>query len=605
MSASIDKTKSWWTPDQVYHYDAEKNYLLKTIGNILAEIRKKGAPFSFELKSDKARSQPKASTSAGGVVASTPTSASRQDRSHSGLFDPQAQSREPPRRLKWLEDPRLYGRYLAVHGTRARGAGMIIFRNVVHPDQILLQEQVLLVRTKGTYWGFPKGGEKDLDGADPRHGPFETILQNAVREVREETSVTLKRLIVIKDIYIDEAHTGTRYMVAVCLAPFPGEPDYMKSTWKPLNEDEDDENPVIDARWIAVDTVIDCERNSMNAKRRVMHRDRVTMLSKARWIMKDTIVACGVFPNIYVPGGLHPGVYPNPEFHSRCLPLDWALDSLYLPSSLKRCQNGQMWAPKVPEFSQYSKRGSKETMTCPRCQGVGEIPVFDNSEWLIYAQEYANRKASKSKILPPMRDPPLPVSMQTCPICAGYKIIPRRDLDHVMQKIKAVGFSNEAGILSDQQMLPHQQQEIERREAQERRSPPPPHRSDLPRGSPELRLGGASVSAPTSSPSAGGSAVSASTSALKPRDPPRDHRESMTSSGSSASAGGVAVSAPTSATATSPAKAIASSSSAGGVDASSPAYAEVAKRAILGAIGVSLPVIVEEPVPIVRPVRQS
>ena len=490
---------------------------------------------------------------------------------------------------------------------------MIIFRNVLHPDQILLQEQVLLVRSKGTYWGFPKGGEKDLDGADPRHGPFETILQNAVREVREETSVTLKRLIMIKDIYIDEANTGTRYMVAVCLAPFPGEPDYMKSTWKPLNEDKDDKDPVIDTRWVAVDTVIEHERNSMNDKRRLMHRDRVTMLSKARWIMKDTIVACGVFPNIYVPDGLHPGVYPNPEFHLRCLSLDWALDSLSLPSSLKRCQNGQMWAPKVPDGSKFSKRGTKDSMTCPRCQGVGEIPVFDNSEWLIYAQEYANRKASKSKILPPMRDPPLPVSMQTCPICAGYKCIPRRDLDHVMQKIKSVGFSNEAGILSDQQLLPHQQREIERREAQERRSPPPPHRSDLPQGSPELRLGGASASAPTSSPSAGGSAVSASTSALKPRDPPRDHRESMYGSSSGPprqwgserfsgdwvlSAGGVADSAPTSATATSPAKAIASSSSAGGVDASSPAYAEVAKRAILGAIGVSLPAIVEEPEPI-------
>ena len=53
VSASIDKTKRWWAPDHVYHYDAEKNYLLKTIDNILAEIRKKGAPFTFELKSEK------------------------------------------------------------------------------------------------------------------------------------------------------------------------------------------------------------------------------------------------------------------------------------------------------------------------------------------------------------------------------------------------------------------------------------------------------------------------------------------------------------------------------------------------------------------------
>ena len=44
VCASIDKTKRWWTPDHPYHYEAEKNYLLKTIDNILAEIRKKGAP---------------------------------------------------------------------------------------------------------------------------------------------------------------------------------------------------------------------------------------------------------------------------------------------------------------------------------------------------------------------------------------------------------------------------------------------------------------------------------------------------------------------------------------------------------------------------------
>ena len=78
---------------------------------------------------------------------------------------------------------------------------------------------MLLVRTKRTHWGFPKGGEKELDGAHPRHGPFETIFQNVVREVREETSIDPNRLIAIKDIYLDEAHTRTRYMVAVCLAP--------------------------------------------------------------------------------------------------------------------------------------------------------------------------------------------------------------------------------------------------------------------------------------------------------------------------------------------------------------------------------------------------
>ena len=87
-------------------------------------------------------------------------------------------------------------------------------------------------------------------------------------------------------------------MVAVCLAPYSGEPDYMKSSWKPLCEDEKEDFPVIEARWIAVEAFIHNEKLSMNVNRKVMHRDRLTLLSKARWIMKDTIVACGEFPNI-------------------------------------------------------------------------------------------------------------------------------------------------------------------------------------------------------------------------------------------------------------------------------------------------------------------
>ena len=65
VSASIDSKKRLWMPDHIYHHEAEENYLRKTVDNIVAEIRRKGAPFTFDLKCEKARSTPKASTSTG------------------------------------------------------------------------------------------------------------------------------------------------------------------------------------------------------------------------------------------------------------------------------------------------------------------------------------------------------------------------------------------------------------------------------------------------------------------------------------------------------------------------------------------------------------
>ena len=111
-------------------------------------------------------------------------------------------------------------------------------------------------------------------------------------------------------------------MIAVCLSPTADEPDYRKMSWKPGCEDKKDKAPVVEAKWMSVDASIANEKESLNNHRKVMPASRLTIMSKARWVMRDCILACGAFPNVYVPGALHPGVHPNPEFHSRCLPLD-------------------------------------------------------------------------------------------------------------------------------------------------------------------------------------------------------------------------------------------------------------------------------------------
>ena len=49
VSASIDSKKRLCTPDYVYRHDAENNYLISTFDNIVAEIRRKGAPFELEF----------------------------------------------------------------------------------------------------------------------------------------------------------------------------------------------------------------------------------------------------------------------------------------------------------------------------------------------------------------------------------------------------------------------------------------------------------------------------------------------------------------------------------------------------------------------------
>lgn len=182
----------------------------------------------------------------------------------------------------------------------------------------------------------------------------------------------------------------------------------------------------------------------------------------------------------------------NPEFHARCLSLDWAYDALCTSTNLQRCQNGSLSQPHLETSSSYRKSGSSITTECPRCQGIVEIPVLDTAEWAIFAEEYRCNKA-QDPIARPLRHPPQSVEMKVCSICDGYKLIDKRELDEVMKVITSDGFSNETSILKDQELLLYQANERERREAQNERSPPPPQRSEFPRSS-EHRLDGATAS---------------------------------------------------------------------------------------------------------------
>ena len=138
-----------------------------------------------------------------------------------------------------------------------------------------------------------------------------------------------------------------------------------------------------------------------------MHHSRLKIMSQARWVVRDCMQTCGAFPRKYNPGCYGPDVYQHMEFHSRCLPLDWAYKALCTSTNLYRCQNGSLSTPDLTILSKH------RTIECPRCQGVGEIPVFDTTEWAVFVEEHRRYKAQGPNARP-LRDPPQPVEVQLC-----------------------------------------------------------------------------------------------------------------------------------------------------------------------------------------------
>ena len=78
---------------------------------------------------------------------------------------------------------------------------MIVFRYVLSPYNMMIQDQILVVRTQNGVFGFPKGG---MIFSNDWNGPHETIFQNAVRE----------QWAILKNAYLDKPHIKCRYLSA-------------------------------------------------------------------------------------------------------------------------------------------------------------------------------------------------------------------------------------------------------------------------------------------------------------------------------------------------------------------------------------------------------
>ena len=310
----------------------------------------------------------------------------------------------PPTRMGWLEDPMMFGK--GVSEGYVRGAGMIAFRYALSPVLMSLQDQILLVRAKTSGWGFPKGGMKSHRKGEPE----ETIFMNGCRECSQETSIDLKRFILLKNSFLDEAHAQCSYMLAVCLYPTPQCVDFQKGKigWKPLNEDPHDKNPVVEARWMDVRTLLEAV---VHPKGPPTNNNRVELLKKARWHVKESRLKVQSFPSKYVPGANTLLVLEDDEFHTRFLPMEWIYPSLSKPAYKPRSSNAHAHTTQPAYSAAHTMTSSSGKCACPRCQGTGEVPSFDTTEWLAFISGIETHKRSQSLVQ--VRDPPDPVSTKT------------------------------------------------------------------------------------------------------------------------------------------------------------------------------------------------
>ena len=118
---------------------------------------------------------------------------------------------------------------------------------------------------------FPKGGRKT-----DYH--YESIYDCAMREWLEETGISKSRVQILTGPHLDEARTGTRYLLAQCGPPDPSsnEPDACgKESWKPPREDPADDDPVESAQWVRVEGAVQLHQSS------VLVEGRVALLEKA------------------------------------------------------------------------------------------------------------------------------------------------------------------------------------------------------------------------------------------------------------------------------------------------------------------------------------
>ena len=118
---------------------------------------------------------------------------------------------------------------------------------------------------------FPKGGRKT----------DETALDCAKREWSEETGISLSRVRFLPGAHLDEAQTGTRYLLAQCDPPAQSsdEPDACgKESWKPPREDPQDRDPIVRAHWVRVEDAVKPSSGVLVAGRVALLKEAVGML---------------------------------------------------------------------------------------------------------------------------------------------------------------------------------------------------------------------------------------------------------------------------------------------------------------------------------------
>jgi len=135
------------------------------------------------------------------------------------------------------------------------------------------QRHVCMVEKRDGRQGFPKGGRQ----------VGELVLVNALREWREECGIPAERLQLLPEAHMDEATTGVRYLVALCLpasggTPGPDPPCAGEASWAPPLEDASDPDPIVLARWVAVDRVLSGD-GRISRERRLLLRQAVLALN--------------------------------------------------------------------------------------------------------------------------------------------------------------------------------------------------------------------------------------------------------------------------------------------------------------------------------------
>lgn len=137
-------------------------------------------------------------------------------------------------------------------------AGVIIINN---------KDQVLTVNTKKKHFGFPKGKRKK----------DETTLENALRELEEETGITIDQIDIVDKVIISE------YKKPQSLNPniqyFLG---FLKDQYADLNKFTYDQEELDNVSWIYVNELLEFEDFNFKQARKEVLREVYQLVNQIR-----------------------------------------------------------------------------------------------------------------------------------------------------------------------------------------------------------------------------------------------------------------------------------------------------------------------------------